>query len=59
MQSFVLQMLRFSAKRMLAVWIWPILATTFIISDWYNVKKLRADGYTTVIDAMRDDNKRE
>lgn len=41
---------------MLAVWIWPVLAATFIISDWRSMKSLRAKGYTTILDAMRDEN---
>lgn len=49
-------MSRFLVKRILAVWIWPVLAATFIISDWRAMKSLRESGHTTVLDAMRDEN---
>ncbi|VDN85799.1 unnamed protein product [Brugia pahangi] len=53
------EMFRFPVKRVIAVWIWPVLAATFIISDWRTMKSLRAKGYVTVLDAMRDENTSE
>ncbi|KAL3986210.1 hypothetical protein ACH3XW_41805 [Acanthocheilonema viteae] len=50
------KMFRFPVKRMLAVWIWPLLAATLIITDWRTMKRLRATGHTTILDAMRDEN---
>ncbi|VBB31438.1 unnamed protein product [Acanthocheilonema viteae] len=50
------EMFRFPVKRMLAVWIWPLLAATLIITDWRTMKRLRATGHTTILDAMRDEN---
>lgn len=52
-------MFRFPVKRVIAVWIWPVLAATFIISDWRTMKSLRAKGHVTVLDAMRDENTSE
>uniref|UniRef100_A0A915PLA7 HIG1 domain-containing protein n=1 Tax=Setaria digitata TaxID=48799 RepID=A0A915PLA7_9BILA len=48
-------MSRFSAKRMFAIWIWPVFAATLIISDWRTMANLRAEGHATVLDAMRDE----
>lgn len=50
------QMFQFPVKRLLAIWIWPILATTLIISDWRTMKNLKKNGHTTIFDAIRDEN---
>uniref|UniRef100_A0A1I8EQH6 Uncharacterized protein n=1 Tax=Wuchereria bancrofti TaxID=6293 RepID=A0A1I8EQH6_WUCBA len=51
-------MFRSPVKRVIAIWIWPVLAATFIISDWRTMKSLKTKGHVTILDAMRDENTR-